>query len=272
MSIFTNWIFWVVLSSILFVFALIGFLTDKKRKNKTNDNHGSDKPILNSSNETLNSDNTANSFNLASPVQEEVGNVFVPSSAGVNVDTSNQVEVNSISEPAGTSQNHMLDVSGNLSFGDDNLLNGDNMTLTNGNVQMSGVSSLGDDFAVRNQVNLNTAEQSNNQGEATSQSMQPASKQANLINNTNVNELSNVFETSNTLNYGQNINVPAGENMVNVNGIGVSGEVMMPGNMAVNTGEIPNGTQGDFQAMPANNVVNTTENTDNLEKIYDTWS
>ncbi len=36
MEIFTNWIFWVVIATVIFVFAIIGFLTDKKKK-KVND-------------------------------------------------------------------------------------------------------------------------------------------------------------------------------------------------------------------------------------------
>lgn len=34
MEIFANWIFWVVIATVIFVFALIGFLTDKKKKSK----------------------------------------------------------------------------------------------------------------------------------------------------------------------------------------------------------------------------------------------
>ena len=32
MEIFSNWIFWVVMAAVIFVFALIGFLAESKKK------------------------------------------------------------------------------------------------------------------------------------------------------------------------------------------------------------------------------------------------
>lgn len=246
MSIFTNWIFWVVLSAILFIFALIGFLAEKKKEkvDKESDNSG-----LNTHNDILNSIDTvdANSFNLESPVQENEG-VVSDSTESV------QKEISSVSEPT-TVQNNILDVSGGLSLGDASTLsdNQDNPSFSNGslgnNVQMSDVNSLGgDNSAIRNQVNLNPVIESN--VETTLQPMtQQINGQISVDNNNGVNELSNVF---------------AGENVQNGNVVDV---VAVPENSAIN-----NGVQDLSQPISANNVVNTNETDDNSEKIYDTWS
>ena len=246
MSIFTNWIFWVVLSAILFIFALIGFLAEKKKEkaDKKSDNSG-----LNTHNDILNSIDTVddNSFNLESPVQENEG-VVSDSTEPV------QKEISSVSELT-TVQNNILDVSGGLSFGDASSLsdNQDNPLFSNeslgDNVQMSDVNSLGgDNSVIRNQVNLNPNVEFS--VETTSQpTAQQFNGQISVDNNNVVNELSNVF---------------VGENVQNGNVVDM---VAVPENSAIN-----NGVQDLSQPISVNNVVNTNETDDNSEKIYDTWS
>ena len=67
MEIFANWIFWVSLASIIFLFALIGYLSDNKRKKKESDSSyvkPQVDPIENESSESL-----ADNSNVAAPVE-----------------------------------------------------------------------------------------------------------------------------------------------------------------------------------------------------------
>lgn len=67
MEIFTNWVFWVVLAAVVFLFAMIGFLAESKKKHQENkkESKKSEKEIINQDitqkpETTPNLDNTQN--------------------------------------------------------------------------------------------------------------------------------------------------------------------------------------------------------------------
>jgi len=299
MSIFTNWIFWVVLSSILFIFALIGFLTDKKsKKDKPSDNMAADNSSLNktssdnsnvnNSSEVLDNSNTdsslaldninnpsTSSFNLDSPVLEEEKVVSEPSPVQEVRLADAPVQEETVSEPSMTVQDDILDVSGSLSLGEVNSLNGnqDNPSFTNGslgeNVQMSEGESLGgDDLAIRNQVNLNSITDTSSQEEVPLQQT-----------NTNVNEVSNTFTVSDVNSgviAGQNAGASLNGNVQSVNETTNVSETVTPANVVNSSLEVPVNntvsTQSTVQPIPASTEVNPSDSAGGTEKIYDTWS
>lgn len=174
MEIFTNWIFWVSLSSILFVFAMIGFLSEKKNKGKTASDGKIDSSV-NKPTDILDS-STNDTFNLDSPVQEDVNVSGVSEINNINeVDLTNEVNLNSeaadtneinltsevgvVSNPTTIVQNGNLDVSGNPTLGDTNG-NQEVVSSNDGsigeNVQDLPDRSVMDNSVERNQVNINT--------------------------------------------------------------------------------------------------------------------
>ena len=138
MNIFTNWIFWVVLASILFIFALIGFLSEKKKEKKQNNEVKPDDTV-NKPTDILNS-NTNNTFTLDSPVQEP-----------------------KVEEPVTVVETGTLDTSGNATLGDVTTISDSQETISlnnnlplGENVQIATGDSLTNTQVERNQVNLNT--------------------------------------------------------------------------------------------------------------------
>ena len=91
MEIFSNWIFWVVLASIVFVLALIGYLTESMKKDKKDDKKKEEPDVL---------------PEVTAPVTPETNEVNIPAqnddwTTMPKVDSSlEEVKVDSISEGA----------------------------------------------------------------------------------------------------------------------------------------------------------------------------
>ena len=101
MNIFTNWIFWVIVAAIVFVLAIIGYLSESKKKNK----------------KALESDSSANETNVVSNVDvtsAKINETQPTLASSINDSDFNVMpEINSVtvSQPSQTISNSSLDSS-----------------------------------------------------------------------------------------------------------------------------------------------------------------
>lgn len=95
MEIFGNWIFWVVIAAIIFIFALIGFLTDKKKKNKDESN-ASASAVKVKAEEANSSKDSVSNLNVDTGLDASNNEVVVPNSEvsiPADIDTQNAVKL-----------------------------------------------------------------------------------------------------------------------------------------------------------------------------------
>ena len=102
MNILTNWIFWIVISAIVFVLAIIGYLSESKKKNK--------KVVNEINNDVISSDTTQNVETNSVPANDNVAQSTVSSSIS-DSDFNIMPEVNSVSvtQPSNVISNSSLD-------------------------------------------------------------------------------------------------------------------------------------------------------------------
>lgn len=97
MEIFSNWVFWVVLASIVFVLALIGYLTESMKKPKKEENAEKEEPmkeeptVLNSNEQPT--EPVTNDWMTMPPVSNSLDEVKVESMNETASDTSSSADV-----------------------------------------------------------------------------------------------------------------------------------------------------------------------------------